>query len=71
MSKEEKRRKWLVAVNHYVVFFLLAAVILTCCMMLFITILEWTMDLTLTEADLRSAATYTFGNVIFLSFALE
>ena len=67
MSAEEKRRRWLVAVNHYVVFFLLAAAILTCCMMLFVTILQWTMDLKLTEADLGDAAKYTFGNVMFLS----
>ena len=67
MSAEEKRRKFLVAVNHYVVFFLLAAAILTCCMMLFVTILQWTMDIKLTEADLGNAAKYTFGNVVFLS----
>ena len=67
MSAEEKRRKFLVAVNHYVVFFLLAAAILTCCMMLFVTILQWTMNIELTEADLGNAAKYTFGNVMFLS----
>ncbi|MBQ8236811.1 MAG: HAMP domain-containing histidine kinase [Oscillospiraceae bacterium] len=67
MTREEKYRKFLVAVNHYVCFFLLAAAILTCCMMLFVTILEWTMDIKLTEADLGVAAKYTFGNVVFLS----
>ena len=67
MSKEAKRRKLLVAMYHYVVFFLLAAAILTCCMMLFVTILEWTMGLKLTEEDLGAAAKYTFGNVVFLS----
>ena len=67
MTRNEKRRKLLVAINHYVCFFLLAAAILTCCMMLFVTILEWTMDIRLTEADLGVAARYTFGNVVFLS----
>ena len=67
MTGEEKRHKLLVAINHYVCFFLLAAAILTCCMMLFVTILEWTMDLELTAEDLGDAAKFTFGNVMFLS----
>ena len=67
MTREERTRKLLVAINHYVCFFLLAAAILTCCMMLFVTILQWTMDLELTEKDLGAAAKYTFGNVVFLS----
>ena len=70
MSKEENRRKLLVALNHYVVFFLLAAAILTCCMMLFVTIMEWTMDLKLTAENLGDAAKYTFGNVVFLSLVV-
>ena len=69
MTKEEQRRKILVAINHYVSFFLLAAAILTCCMMLFVTILESTMDLKLTEDDLGDAAKFTIGNVVFLSLA--
>lgn len=56
--------KWL---NHYFVFFLLVAFVITCCTMLFVSILETSLDITLSEADITAAAKITFLNVALLS----
>ncbi len=56
--------KWL---NHYFVFFLLVAFVITCCTMLFVSMLESSLDITLTEADITAAAKLTFLNVALLS----
>ena len=56
--------KWL---NHYFIFFLLVAFVITCCTMLFVSILESSLKITLTEADIAAAAKITFLNVALLS----
>ena len=56
--------KWL---NHYFIFFLLVAFVITCCTMLFVSILETSLAITLTEADITAAAKITFWNVALLS----
>lgn len=56
--------KWL---NHYFVFFLLVAFVITCCTMLFVSILRDTLNITLTDDNIGTAAKITFGNVILLS----
>ncbi len=57
--------KWL---NHYFMFFLLVAFVITCCTMLFVTILTYSLDITLTDENISMAAKLTFLNVILLSF---
>ncbi len=56
--------KW---INHYFVFFLLVAFVITCCTMLFVTILSYTLDVTLSKANISAAAKITFWNVALLS----
>jgi len=56
--------KW---INHYVVFFLLVAFVITCCTMLFVSVLQRTLNITLTEEDIGAAAKITFWNVALLS----
>ena len=67
MKKESMFRKFLKLVNHYFVFFLLVAFVITCCTMLFVTILQSTLHIALTEADISAAAKITFLNVALLS----
>ncbi len=57
--------KWL---NHYFTFFLLVAFVITCCTMLFVTILTYSLDITLTDENISMAAKLTFLNVVLLSF---
>ena len=56
--------KWL---NHYFVFFLLVSFVITCCTMLFVSILEHSLQITLTEENITTAAKITFLNVALLS----
>ncbi len=56
--------KW---INHYFIFFLLVAFAITCCTMLFVSTLENSLDITLTEADITAAAKITFLNVALIS----
>ena len=56
--------KW---INHYVVFFLLVAFVITCCTTLFVSILQKTLNITLTEENIGAAAKITFWNVALLS----
>ncbi len=55
------------AVCRYLLFFLLAAFLVTCCMMLFVQTFADTMNLTLTDENIGSAAKVTFWNVVLLS----
>ena len=57
--------KWL---NRYFTFFLFVAFAITCCMMLFVSTLMKTLNITLTDESLNTAAILTFGNVLFISF---
>lgn len=68
MKKNECFRRILLSLNRYFTFFLLMAFIITCCMMLFISIMTYTMDITLTSDNIQAAAKLTFANVLFLSF---
>jgi len=54
-------------INHYFLFFLLVAFVITCCTMLFVTTLQNTLNITLTEENITAAAKITFLNVILLS----
>ncbi len=63
-SRTKTVLKWL---NHYLVFFLLVAFVITCCMLLFLTVLTNTLDITLTDESIGTAAKLTFGNVVLLS----
>ena len=56
--------KW---VNQYLIFFILVAFVITCCTMLFVTILESSLDITLTKENIAAAAKITFLNVALLS----
>ncbi len=56
--------KWL---NHYFVFFLLVAFVITCCTMLFVSTLTDTLNITLTDENISTAAKLTFWNVALLS----
>lgn len=67
MKKETRYSKLLYAIHHYLTFFALVAFLITCCMMLFVSVLSYTLDITLTEENLSVAAKLTFGNVLLLS----
>ncbi|MBP3386901.1 MAG: HAMP domain-containing histidine kinase [Clostridia bacterium] len=53
--------------NHYFVFFLLVAFVITCCTMLFVSMLSLSLEITLSESDISTAAKLTFLNVALLS----
>ncbi|MBQ8791564.1 MAG: sensor histidine kinase [Ruminiclostridium sp.] len=65
--KKADIKKILFMINNWCVFFLLAAFVVSCCTMLFVTILSTTLNLTLTEENLSTAAKLTFANVILIS----
>lgn len=67
MKKENQTKKILKLINNYLVFFMFVAFVITCCTMLFVSIMSSTLDVTLTDENLSSAAKLTFLNVIFLS----
>ncbi len=67
MSGNSKTGRLLFALRSYVSFFLLMSFVITCCMILFLKTLQQTLDISFTEANIRSAAVLTFGNVLFLS----
>lgn len=56
--------KWL---YNFLTFFLLVAFVTTCCMMLFVSTLSKTLNITLTNENLNTAAKLTFVNVVLLS----
>ena len=60
-------KKYLKAFNNFLVFFVSTAFLITCCTMLFVTVLSYNLDITLTDEHLGLAAKLTFGNVVFLS----
>ncbi len=60
-------RKLLRGLNHYIVFFLPVAFLVTCCIMLFTTTLIDSLGVTLTEANIATAAKLTLANIILLS----
>lgn len=63
MKNDDKFRKVLRAVYHFAVFFMFIGAVITCCLVLFLE----TMDITLTEEKIRTAAKLTFINVMFIS----
>ncbi|MBQ9113172.1 MAG: HAMP domain-containing histidine kinase [Clostridia bacterium] len=70
MKKAKKRSAYvriLLAINHYLIFFLIVAFVITCCMMLFISVMSYNLNITLTDENLNMAAKLTFINVVFLS----
>lgn len=67
MRKRSTAKAILLSVYRYGCFFLLMAFLISCCMLLFLNVMAETMDITLTEEDIRFAAIITFGNVVFLS----
>lgn len=69
MKSERQIRRGFKEVYRFLVFFLLVAFVITCCTMLFVSALSNTLDLTLNDKDLNSAAKLTFMNVVLLSFA--
>ena len=68
MKNEKRMKSVLKEIRHFVVFFLLVAFVITCCTMLFVSILSDTLNITLNDRDLNSAAKLTFMNVVILSF---
>ncbi len=67
MRKEGRMKLILQGLEHYFAFFFLVAFVITCCTVLFVSTLTDTLGITLTEADLSTAAKLTFWNVAFLS----
>ena len=68
MRNEKLLKSILKELSHFLVFFLLVSFVISCCTMLFVSILSHTLEITLTENDLNSAAKLTFMNVVILSF---
>ncbi len=67
MKKQNRIRKILKWLNHYFIFFLFIAFVITCCTMLFVSALRNSLNITLTEENISTAAKLTFLNVILLS----
>ncbi len=67
MKADSSFRRFLFSLRSYAAFFLLMSFVITCCMVLFLKTLQQTLDIGFTEANIRSAAVATFGNVLFLS----
>ncbi len=67
MKKESLFKNFLKVTHHYLIFFLLVAFIITCSTMLFVSILSLTLNITLTDENLSTAAKLTFLNVVLLS----
>jgi signal transduction histidine kinase len=65
--KEEKNQKRVAFLQLFCIFFLLIAFVLTSSMILFMTYLTRSMEINLSDANIRLAALVTFGNVFFLS----
>lgn len=55
------------AVYYFMIFFLIVAFLITCTVMLFVSVMTWTLDITLTNEAIEAAAKLTFLNVIILS----
>ena len=67
MKADSKYSRFLFSLRSYAAFFLLMSFVITCCMVLFLKTLQQTLGISFTEANIRSAAVLTFGNVLFLS----
>ena len=65
--KEEKKQKRAAFLQLFCIFFLLIAFVLTSSMFLFMTYLSRSMEVSISDANIRLAAVMTFGNVFFLS----
>ncbi len=65
--KAEKNRKRVAFLQLFCIFFLLIAFVLTSSMILFMTYLKNSTEISLGDANIRMAASVTFGNVSFLS----
>ena len=63
-STVEKAFRWL---NQYFLFLALFAFVITCSTMLFVSVLRDSLNLTLTDENIGTAAKITFLNVLFLS----
>jgi len=63
----ELKKKILRGVYNYFIFFLLAAFLVTCTTSLFVTVLSYSLDIVLTDENVRLAAKMTFVNVLVLS----
>ena len=63
----EITRKILRGVYNYFMFFLLTAFLVTCTTSLFVTVLSYSLDIVLTDENVRLAAKMTFVNVLILS----
>ncbi len=59
--------KILLSIYHYFCFFLFMAFVITCSTMLFVSTMTKTMEITLTEENINTAAILTFWNVVLLS----
>ena len=59
------------SISSFLLFFLTVGFIVSCCMMLFVNILAYTMELTLTQENVATAAKVTFWNVILITFLFK
>ncbi len=67
MTAKETAKKILLSLYHYFCFFLFMAFVITCCTMLFVSIMQRSMGIELTEENITTAAKLTFLNVALLS----
>ncbi len=70
MKKDNRIRDILRLISNYLTFFALVAFVISCCMTLFVSTFTDTMGITLTEANIGTAAKLTFLNVALISFIL-
>lgn len=66
-ASKSKIRHCLISIWNYFIFFLLMSFVVTCCMLLFLSIMQETTGIVLTEEKIAPAAKLTFVNVILIS----
>lgn len=64
MKKESRIKNILLTVNHYLLFFMIIGFVITCCLMLFVSTLQYSMQISFTEEQIERAAKLTFLNVL-------
>lgn len=67
MKGTKQRNRLLYLIRRYAVFFLLMSFVVSCCLIMFLTMLRESMGLIFSKGNIKTAATLTFINVIWLS----
>ncbi len=64
------KKHGVLALFQYLSFFALVSFIISCCMILFLSLMSKEINIEFTEENIKTAAKFTFLNVLFLSFVI-